>query len=188
MSTFTTAMLVDLLDPVAAANNLGETTRAVIEWAGLLRNHRPSRCSVDQIDRVRDHPREADSHGVMTKLGGVRRGGRASADQIRRHVASASAPRGRVRWPVVPQALYDRSPWLDYERGRLRLTADMVVRFAQALEVTADELLGIVELKPPGKKPSRKILRRLEEIDSLRPHQQTILLKTIDTFLRGAAK
>ncbi len=64
----------------------------------------------------------------------------------------------------------------------------MVVRFAQALEVTADELLGIVELKSNGKKTSRKILRRLEQIDSLRPHQQAILLKTIDTFLRGATK
>ena len=39
------------------------------------------------------------------------------------------------------------------ERGRLRLTADMVVRFAQALEITTDELLGIVELKSNGKRP-----------------------------------
>lgn len=76
----------------------------------------------------------------------------------------------------------------DYERGRLRLTADMVVRFAQALEVTTDELLGTTEVKTNGKKTSRKILRRLEQIDSLRPQQQAILLKTIDTFLRGASK
>ncbi len=76
----------------------------------------------------------------------------------------------------------------DYERDKLRLSAEMAVRFAGALEVTADELLGIAELKGNGKKLSRKILRRLEQIDALRPHQQAILLKTIDTFLRGAAK
>lgn len=76
----------------------------------------------------------------------------------------------------------------DYERDKLRLSAEMAVRFASALEVTADELLGIAELKGKGKKLSRKILRRLEQIDALRPHQQAILLKTIDTFLRGAAK
>ncbi|MGN6187007.1 MAG: helix-turn-helix domain-containing protein [Thermoanaerobaculia bacterium] len=76
----------------------------------------------------------------------------------------------------------------DYERGKLRLSADMAVRFAHALEVTTDELLGVSELKAVGPKPSRKILRRMEKIDRLRPQQQAILLKTIDTFLRGATK
>lgn len=76
----------------------------------------------------------------------------------------------------------------DYERGRLRLNADIVVRLANALEVTADELL-----QPTGRqhslrrKPSLRVLRRLEKIEKLPPHQQSTLLKTIDTFLRGAA-
>ena len=76
----------------------------------------------------------------------------------------------------------------DYERDKLRLNADMVVRFASALEITTDELL-----KPNGKgtplrrKPSLRMLRRLEKIESLPAHQQTTLLKTIDTFLKGAA-
>lgn len=76
----------------------------------------------------------------------------------------------------------------DYERGKLRLTAEMAVRFARALEVTTDELLAMTQIASNGKKTSRKILRRLEQIDSLRPQQQAILLKTIDTFLRGATK
>jgi transcriptional regulator with XRE-family HTH domain len=75
----------------------------------------------------------------------------------------------------------------DYERDKLRLNAEMVVRFAAALEITTDELL-----KPKGsgrplrRKPSLRMLRRLEKIESLPAHQQTTLLKTIDTFLRGA--
>jgi len=76
----------------------------------------------------------------------------------------------------------------DYERDRLRVTAEMVVRIAAALEMTADELLGIKKAQPNGSKPSRKTLRRLEKIDELRPQQQATLLRTIDTFLRGAAK
>lgn len=76
----------------------------------------------------------------------------------------------------------------DYERDKLRLSAEMAIRFAHALEVTTDELLGMTEPKTNGHKPSRKILRRLEKIDTLRPQQQAILLKTIDTFLRGATK
>jgi len=57
----------------------------------------------------------------------------------------------------------------DYERGRLRLTADMVVRFARALEVTTDELLGITSSSRTARRRAGKILRRLEQIDSLRP-------------------
>lgn len=75
----------------------------------------------------------------------------------------------------------------DYERDRLRVTAEMVVRIAAALEMTTDELLGLKKVQPNAK-PSRKILRRLEQIDSLRPQQQATLLRTIDTFLRGASK
>jgi transcriptional regulator with XRE-family HTH domain len=77
----------------------------------------------------------------------------------------------------------------DYERDKLRLSAEMVIRFATALEVTTDELLGVRKFDTKGnKRLSRKVLRRLEKIDNLRPHQQTVLLQTIDTFLRGAGK
>ena len=75
----------------------------------------------------------------------------------------------------------------DYERGKLRLNAEMLARFALALEVTADELLGLVQTPKNGTKPSRKVLRRLEKIEQLPPAQQTTLLRTIDTFLKGAA-
>jgi transcriptional regulator with XRE-family HTH domain len=74
----------------------------------------------------------------------------------------------------------------DYERGKLRLNADMIVRFAAALEVSTDELL-----QPGGtkatRKPSRKVLRRLEQIEALPERQQITLLRTIDTFLENAA-
>ena len=74
----------------------------------------------------------------------------------------------------------------DYERGKLRLNADMILRFATALEVSTDALL-----QPAGpaesKRPSRRVLRRLEQIESLPSTQQLALLRTIDTFLEGAA-
>ena len=72
------------------------------------------------------------------------------------------------------------------ERGKLRLNADMILRFATALEISTDALLqpdGPVE----SRKSSRKVLRRLEQIEALPPAQQTALLRTIDTFLEGAA-
>lgn len=74
----------------------------------------------------------------------------------------------------------------DYERGKLRLNADMILRFANALEVSTDDLLQPSTSKSV-RKPSRKVLRRLEQIEALPPTQQTTLLRTIDTFLEVAA-
>lgn len=76
----------------------------------------------------------------------------------------------------------------DYERGRLRLNADIVVRLADALEVATDELLRSNGRKTPLRsKPSLRLQRRMEKIEKLPPHQQNYLLKTIDGFLKGVA-
>jgi transcriptional regulator with XRE-family HTH domain len=76
----------------------------------------------------------------------------------------------------------------DYERDKLRLNGEMAVRFALALEVTTDELLGLRPRAKRDRKPSRKIARRLEQIEKLPAAQQAILLKTIDTFIKGVGK
>lgn len=77
----------------------------------------------------------------------------------------------------------------DYERDKLRLHAEMVVRFAQALEVSTDEILGLNgSRKNEDTKLSLKLLRRSKKIEELPPSQQKTLLKTIDTFLKGAEK
>ncbi len=73
----------------------------------------------------------------------------------------------------------------DYECDRLRLTAEMAICFALALDVSMDELLKPAASNQRRVKPSRKVLRRLERIESLPTHQQQTVLKTIDTMLRG---
>ena len=72
------------------------------------------------------------------------------------------------------------------ERDERKLTAEMAVRFALALEVTMDELLQPARRKGKeanSQKPSRKILRRLELIERLPAMQQRALLKTIDNAI-----
>jgi transcriptional regulator with XRE-family HTH domain len=72
----------------------------------------------------------------------------------------------------------------DYERDKLRPYADVVAKFATALNVPTDELLG---LKPPqkviGASMERRIVRRMEAIHSLPKRDQDALLRTIDAFL-----
>lgn len=75
-----------------------------------------------------------------------------------------------------------------YEREQLRLNAEMVVRFALALEVSTDELLGVESAKRSAGKPSLRLLRRLKKIETLPATQQKSLLQTIDMFLKAAGK
>jgi transcriptional regulator with XRE-family HTH domain len=75
----------------------------------------------------------------------------------------------------------------DYERGKLRLTAEMAIRFADVLGVTTDELLREKKSAAPARRqPSLKLLRRLEQIESLPSYQQRALLTTIDNFIAAA--
>lgn len=76
----------------------------------------------------------------------------------------------------------------DYERDRLRLHAEMVIRFAQALEISTDELL--LGSRAKGKAPAKmslKLVKRLQKIEKLPAPKQRALLQTIDGFLQGTA-
>ena len=76
----------------------------------------------------------------------------------------------------------------DYARGRARPNADMIVRLSRALDVSADELLGIAEpTSTQSPTTNRRLLRRLKKIDSLSKRDQEALLRTIDAFLSKSA-
>lgn len=76
----------------------------------------------------------------------------------------------------------------DYERGRIRLSAEMAVRFAEALGISTDELLRPRKkaASAPASQPSLKLMRRMERIESLPLYRQRALLTTIDQFLAAA--
>jgi transcriptional regulator with XRE-family HTH domain len=77
-----------------------------------------------------------------------------------------------------------------YERGRLRLNAEMLIRFARALDVSADEILGIA-----GKGSSQddgqvslRLIRRVRRIESLPSAKQKTILKALDFMLQSAER
>jgi transcriptional regulator with XRE-family HTH domain len=77
----------------------------------------------------------------------------------------------------------------DYETDRLRLSAEMTVRFALALDVSTDDLLNPkAKNKSAAKKPSLRIMRRIEEIEKLPPRRQAFVLTALDSILRGEAR
>ena len=71
------------------------------------------------------------------------------------------------------------------EKGQLRLTAEMAIRFATALAVSTDELLLPAKKRPKAATPSRKVLRRLEQIETLPAHHQQTVLRSLDMMLTG---
>lgn len=76
----------------------------------------------------------------------------------------------------------------DYEVGKLRITAEMALRLAAALDVSIDELLQPAKPIPvePPHRPSRRLLSRMERIERLPRRKQEALLTTIDAFLNSA--
>jgi transcriptional regulator with XRE-family HTH domain len=75
----------------------------------------------------------------------------------------------------------------NYETDKLRLNADMILRFAEVFDVSADELLrGSKSTIAAKKQPSIKLVRRMEQIEALPLYEQRALLTTIDKFLSAA--
>jgi transcriptional regulator with XRE-family HTH domain len=73
----------------------------------------------------------------------------------------------------------------DYETGRVRLNADMIIRISQTLEISADTLLGISSSKTHSS-TSLKLAQRMRKIEQLPQYDQKALLKTIDNALKGS--
>lgn len=71
----------------------------------------------------------------------------------------------------------------DYERGELRLHGQVIVELTRILGVSADEILGLEKTKTNGSIKNRRLLRRLQELDSLPRRDQQAILRTVNAFL-----
>jgi transcriptional regulator with XRE-family HTH domain len=74
-----------------------------------------------------------------------------------------------------------------YEKDKLRMSAEMAVRFALALGVGVEELLSPKNGPQPIRKPNRKLLRRMEKIEKLPPRKQEFVLQALDSLLKAQA-
>ena len=102
-----------------------------------------------------------------------------------RRVQEIRKRRGLSQVEVAQRLGIHQSLVSQYERGYLRLHGALVVRLAQVLRTTPDEILAVNNAKASGDDQvlDRRFLRRLQKIGRLTPHQKKILLGTIDAFL-----
>jgi transcriptional regulator with XRE-family HTH domain len=79
----------------------------------------------------------------------------------------------------------DRILISDYERGKIRLYDEMLGRFAIALDVSSDTLLGIERDNIEDKKLSLRVMKRVMEIDKLPEQKKKVILKTLDDLIKA---
>jgi transcriptional regulator with XRE-family HTH domain len=90
--------------------------------------------------------------------------------------------RGLTQVEIAEKLGISQSLVSDYERGELRLHGALVAGFAKALNVSADEVLG---LKPIESKHTQngRLLRRLRRIEELPASDQKAVLKFLEALL-----
>ncbi len=107
-------------------------------------------------------------------------------EELSTRIARLRKERGYTQAELAKEVGTTREVVSDYERGKIRPHYKMIIQFAMTFKVTTDELLGLKISKQNESMPSLKLQRRMKKIESLPPSQQRTLLKTIDTFLKGA--
>ncbi len=106
------------------------------------------------------------------------------AETLGQRLARIRTERGFTQVELAQKASTIQAVISDYERGRVRPHAVMLGQLAQALGVTADELLGIAPARPQKANGiSRRILRRMQALEELPAHDQKSILKLIDALV-----
>jgi transcriptional regulator with XRE-family HTH domain len=76
----------------------------------------------------------------------------------------------------------------DYELGKTRPNPDAIVNLSTALEVSADQLLGLKKTKKHDGAVNRSLLKRMRQIEALPHSQQKFILRAIDSHLKALSK
>ena len=72
----------------------------------------------------------------------------------------------------------------DYERGGLRLHAELILKVAEILDVSANELLGLDTKAAPKKRgPQSQLEKQMAAIASLPRKEQQQLLAVVEAFI-----
>lgn len=107
---------------------------------------------------------------------------------IARRLKDLRKRRGKTQAELAATLGIDQTLVSAYERGAVRLHGAIVAAFAKTLRSSADEILGLKDMKQDGLFRDRRFIRRLERIEKLPKRAKQALLKTIDTYLDGAEK
>jgi len=113
---------------------------------------------------------------------------KAAVETIGERIARLRKERGITQKELADLLRVTQSVVSDYERGELRVHGELLVRLAEILRVSANEILGLEKNgKTEAAVKNRRLQRRLQAIDKLPKRDQEALLRTIDAFLAKAS-
>jgi transcriptional regulator with XRE-family HTH domain len=106
-------------------------------------------------------------------------------ESVGRRLARLRRERGLTQAQLAERIGILQTLVTDYEHDRLRLSAEMAVRFTLALGISLDAWLLPEAAAPSPKKraPSRAITRRMAMFETLPRHQQRLVLTALDMLL-----
>ena len=106
-------------------------------------------------------------------------------ESIGRRLARLRRERGLTQAQLAERIGILQTLVTDYEHDRLRLSAEMAVRFTLVLGVSLDAWLlpEAAAAMPKKRPPSRAITRRMASFGTLPRHQQRLILTTLDMML-----
>jgi transcriptional regulator with XRE-family HTH domain len=110
---------------------------------------------------------------------------KAEPETLGQRMARLRKERGFTQIELAQKADTIQAVISGYECGRVRPHAAMVACLAQALGITADELLGLTSAqseKIPAGGISRRIFRRMQLLERMPTHDQKAVLKFIDAL------
>lgn len=107
-----------------------------------------------------------------------------NAEPIADRIKRLRKLRGLTQVQLADKIGISRGLEASYESGRIRLYDDMVARFAVALGVSADALLGLEETASQNM-PSVRFTKRLKELEKLPESKKKALISTLDDLIRA---
>lgn len=101
-----------------------------------------------------------------------------------KRIANIRKQKGLTQWELADKMKIARSLITDYERGKLRLFDEVIVKLAEAFETTTDDVLGYKTQKEPIETNVR-IMKRFRKIETLPEMKKKAILKTLDDLIRA---
>jgi transcriptional regulator with XRE-family HTH domain len=120
---------------------------------------------------------------VPRRVGSTQKG----SETIGQRLGRLRKEKGITQVKLAEQLDITQSALSKYERGALLLHGELIVAFAKALQVSADEILGIVQ---KAKEPEplalkdRRLRRRIEALEQLSKRDREAVIRTLDAFLQ----
>jgi transcriptional regulator with XRE-family HTH domain len=104
---------------------------------------------------------------------------------IGKHIAALRKSKGLTQTALGDLLGLSQKQITAYETGKTHLTDEMIVRFALALDTSADELLGLKGMKTKSQKPNLRFTRRIRELEHLPEAKKKRILQVLDDLIRA---